>query len=906
MKLNKRRTLVTIIGIVISVAMITAVSTIAYSIMDFLARDAMADNGYFHLKFSNYYYKDNDIIVSELDAEDYALMKPLGDYTYERPSVEEGSNDEVPAKIELSPYGADLQEGDVSAGIPKAVNATRLVAVEDKFFDMASIVLSEGEYPKNDTEVLLSSRMSEVYQGVLVGDTITIGDKEYTVSGIIGKLDFESIYLSLPNAAVYPIYTVFDRDTLQSDDIVSGYFYAGGTLDNLEEKAEKLQTKLGQSGVPEHKLIGDDETWYCDGVGYSYNYRVLTYLGLSQYSNVNYIMDTFKLILIAIVMVGSVSLIANGFIISISERSRYLGMLASVGATKKQKRSSVYFEGFFEGIIAIPFGILAGIGGIAITFELISPLVRELSGSTEELRVVVNNNVIIWTVVFSVLTIFLSAYFPARRASKISAIEAIRQSKDIKLTSRTVRTMGITRRIFGFEGELALKNLKRNKKRYRVTVFSMFISLTLFISVYSLVYYMKESVYFDMGEVGHDIAITTFSSYSMNSEAEEENSAYEDKFVDVTDKLLIKGSKYIDASQRYMSVGFYNGMLELQLEFMEDYYNSEFWKFMNTSDLTYPGPDITLVSMNEEDLKGYLESIGISYEEFVADKDNVILFDGMKYNVYTEEERLVYFGDVLNSDLKALSYSCVLYELKEVMGDDGHVYEEFVETGKEDMNFNIYSREEKFMGLSQNSMYMLITPEKVRELGEYGAFVDYHMILDVNNDKKTVELFEDLSQAAGYDESEYYINNYAEEVYTMENSMLLVSIFVYGFIILMSLICAANIVNTISTSLALRRKEFAMLKSVGMTDRAFNKMIAYESAFYGIKAVIFGLPVGTAVMLLIRNLMADTFIVELGIPWMGYVIAIIGVFVVIGVTMLYSSRKIKKANVIEALRDDNA
>ena len=157
----------------------------------------------------------------------------------------------------------------------------------------------------------------------------------------------------------------------------------------------------------------------------------------------------------------------------------------------------------------------------------------------------------------------------------------------------------------------------------------------------------------------------------------------------------------------------------------------------------------------------------------------------------------------------------------------------------------------------------------------------------------------------GATETDYYIINNIEDIKMIDKSMLLVSVFVYGFIILMSLICIANIVNTISTSIALRRREFAMLKSVGMTDRAFHKMIAYESAFYGIKALIFGLPVGTGIMLLIKHIIEKEISFDMGIPWMGYVIAIVGVFVVIGTTMLYSARRIKKENVIDALKNEN-
>ena len=893
MKLNKRRTFVTMIGIIISVAMITAVSTVAYSIMDYMARDAMETEGRFHLKLSNYYYKDNEKIIDELDAENYALMKPIGDYVYA--DNEDGS-------VDIEPYVYDENADEI-------VDAFRIVAVQDNFYEMQEIELIEGHYPENGTEILLSVSMNTVFGYKELGDTITIGGNTYTVCGLISGYEFEWRELSLPMAMTHPIYTRLDTDTLQDDDLISGYFYAGGILDNLEEQAEELQQTLQSSGVPQYELIGEDETWFCDGVGINYNYRVLMYLGLSQYDNINFVMEAFKLILIVIIMVGSVSLIANGFIISISERSRYLGMLASVGATKKQKRSSVYFEGFFEGIIAIPFGILAGIGGIAITFKCIMPLIRELSGSDTELCVVVNGSVIIWTVVFSVLTIFLSAYFPAKRASKISAIDAIRQSKDVKITSKSVKTSGITRKIFGFEGELALKNLKRNKKRYRVTVFSMFISLTLFISVYSLVYYMKESVYFEMGEVGYDIYITPMT-YSVNSESiddigDDNENNVESDFINMTDQLLEKGSAYIDKAQRYIDIRYNGSVPELKMGDLQDYFNDDYWSYLKKCDMTHWTPSIYMVSMNEKDLKAYLDGIGISYDDFVSDKDNIILFDGMRQTVYAQDDRLVYYGDVLDNKLQTLQFQYTIYEESIHQDEAGNIYTAFEEKGVKDIDFNIYSREDKFMGLSEYIIYILITPEKLEELADYGTMGDYYIALDVNDDKKTVELYEDILATLGYDESDYQLYNYTEQVEVMENSMLLISVFVYGFIILMSLICIANIVNTISTSLALRRKEFAMLKSVGMTDRAFNKMIAYESAFYGIKAVIFGLPVGTAVMLLIRYFVTDSFDMELGIPWMGYLIAIIGVFAVIGVTMLYSSRKIKKANVIEALRDEN-
>ena len=81
------------------------------------------------------------------------------------------------------------------------------------------------------------------------------------------------------------------------------------------------------------------------------------------------------------------------------------------------------------------------------------------------------------------LTIFVSVWIPARQASKIMPIDAIRQSKEVRLTRKAVKTSRLTRALFGFEGEIALKNLKRNRKKYRATVLSLIISLVLFLTV---------------------------------------------------------------------------------------------------------------------------------------------------------------------------------------------------------------------------------------------------------------------------------------------------------------------------------------------------------------------------------------------------------------------------------------
>ncbi len=180
--------------------------------------------------------------------------------------------------------------------------------------------------------------------------------------------------------------------------------------------------------------------------------ELLMYMGASDKDNINTILYTVVGILSVIIMAGSVSLIYNAFTISIGERSREYGMLSSVGSTPRQIRNSVFFEAFMISVIGIPLGIAAGIFGVGVTIQLIKPLMNDLFVGEMEFGLVVSPYGILIAAALAIITIFISAYIPSRRAGKMTAIEAIRQAKDIKLKAKKVKTSGITRKLFGFEG----------------------------------------------------------------------------------------------------------------------------------------------------------------------------------------------------------------------------------------------------------------------------------------------------------------------------------------------------------------------------------------------------------------------------------------------------------------------
>ncbi|HBN84221.1 MAG TPA: cell division protein FtsX, partial [Clostridiales bacterium] len=470
LKLNKRRTLITVIGVALSVCMITAVATFAASFMDLLQRITIDDTGYWHICYGSLTGEEAQAMVESMERHKVDYVSREQEVGY---AMLEGS------KNENKPY-------------------LFLQAMDQNGFDTFNLKLTQGRLPENSNEVVISSHIGEnagvVYQ---IGDVIMldIGKRVYsdyymdqTTSFVEPTEDSKGEYLQHQFTREFTVTGIMKRPNVEP------YWSPGYTVVTyLDQELPQMESKINVYGaykrVPRSIFrksgsIAEDAGLDPDRI--CFNTSLLRYHMLVTE---DWILGTFYSIaafVIILIMVGSVSLIYNAFAISISERSRHLGMLASVGATKKQKKNSVYFEGFLVWVFAIPAGLFFGTVGIGVTLKLVSPLISGMISDVHQFKLVVSPGAILISVLLSAITLFGSVWVPAKRASKISPVDAIRQSQDVKLTFKSVKTSGITKALFGFEAELALKNLKRNNKRYKATVLSLVLSIVLFLSVSSL------------------------------------------------------------------------------------------------------------------------------------------------------------------------------------------------------------------------------------------------------------------------------------------------------------------------------------------------------------------------------------------------------------------------------------
>lgn len=837
LRLNKKRTIVTIIGIILSTALMVGIGLLFSSFQDLMIRDTIGYNGKYE---ANYGDVDLDKL-NDIKDKDFT-------YFYEKPigfSKIESSN-------EYKPY-------------------MYITSVNKEYFDELKLI--EGSFPKNENEAVISNHV--ITNGGLnykVGDIVTFkyGKRNIEGNGTLANSEFvDGEFLTNEGTHTYKIVGIVERSNFEN---YSACGYTAFTLDvnndkgsvNLYVMFNKNKKIIKQSEELAKRLNYDNDI--------NYNSTLLALYGESTYGNVMTTMVSMVMIMLSLVSIGCIIVIYNSFAISVMERKKEFGLLSSIGTTKRQLSHMVFFEAVVVGVIGIILGILGAYIGIGCVILIINNLISDIL--EYKLHLVTNPLFIIIPVIFMIVVIGLSAFIPSRRASKVSPIEAIRQNDDIKINKKKIKTSKLVNKLFGIEGEIALKNIKRNKKKYRVTVVSLFISIVLFISFSSYMNYTLNTASSVMGEVPYDYQISYFGDDPNNDK-------------EALDKIneIVKSSdvkEYVSYSVSNLSIiGNYTYSDEY-LDFYKNAYGDDGIKALNNLKYQY----ISIYILDDNSYNKYKKLIGI-------DNDSVILLNKFKGVSYGNNKRVNYNIPVINNgniNIKICNFD----------------NDEDVDTTKYcNKNIDNIFVTNKSFDLIEEFSYMddfkLIVNKKLYDSISDSSthYTQFNIISDNTNniDKLTKEL--DKYSNVNY-------TNIKEAMKQANNSILVVKILMYGFISLVTLIGVTSVFNTISTSMALRKREFAVLRSIGLTNRGFNKILFFESLFFGMKSLIFAIPVSIGITVLIHYALADMVSIStIIIPWKYIIISIVSVFVIVLLTMMYSTSKIKKHNIIEQIREEN-
>lgn len=866
LKMNKRRTIVSIIGIILSTALMVGIGLICSSVREFIIDETISSSGNYHAQISS-------VDVTKL--ENIENNKNIKEYRYE--------------------YGfgyARYEESD-----NKYKPYFYIDAVNDAFFDELNII--EGRAPKSSDEIVISNHIfSQGHGKYKVGDTISLeyGTRildNYTLNNSNPYYEEEE-FVALGNKT-YKIVGICERSGYENYSSPGFYIFTKAS-NNYTGKVDLYLLYENPSDAYKiskaiYKNLGKEVQ---DGVyEISYNNSLLSLYGVSNYDNINSFISGFLTIFLSIISVACIIVIYNSFAISVMERKKQFGLFSSIGATKEQIRKTVFYEAFLVGSIGIVIGILGAYIGIGTVVMILNKLlVKTLNGIS--LKLVTYPMFIIIPVIFIILVIIISAFIPARRASKISPIEVIRQNDDIKINKRKIRTSKLVDKIFGIEGTIALKNIKRNKKKYRITIASLFISIVTFIAFSSYLKFGKLTADSYMLNIDYDIEVTVRKNnkdLSLNSI--EQLITHEDVEDYLQYELLYVSTKIID--KEYLTkeyLDFYGDPLPNNIggdSRMFDYFNviklddNSYNDFKKSIGLT----DDKIILLNKFYTIDYENNnrkvIGLNHF-----KDNVkisLCDEELKQKIESSEEYIS--GGMYPSDVSEEEYSNMCsYTLDNLyfVNDDSHL--------------------KLFNDVLHNDFTIIVNSDnfdKIKEVTKSYNY-DYNYIYGI---RIKASKFDELNKIGKKINSYGYYSNITEDNNSNKNAILAIEILLYGFISLVTLIGLTSVFNTINTSINLRKREFSILRSIGLTPKGFNKMICFESIFFGLKSLIYGIPVGLFLSILIASNMNNLVNFKYSIPIGSVIISIVGVFVVVLITMWYSTRKIKKENILESIREEN-
>ena len=918
MKSAKSRTLVTILGIILSAAMFTAVTTMGVSILSYMIRTEVATNGDYMVRYD---YSTGEDLAAIRKEEAVTKLGTVGTVGY--------------TSLKLTEEG-DTQEEHYIIG-----------AGNEAFFEMIPTNLEEGRLPQNGSEIVITR--NAYYYLQKSGQPCEIGQQ--VTFPIDTHYDWDNLELPSSGEPFEKTFTIVGIS--QYFQYFEDYDLHLSSMLTFDDGSEDILWSRMFAKTPPKDAYELGEKWF--GQTKRINQNLLNFYGISQYTNINDMIHEFAAVLCLIIMAGSVSLIYNAFSISVSERTKQYGLLSSVGATKKQIRKSVLTEALFLSAAGIPLGLACGYGGIAITLYLTHDLIDHfLAGAVDHgiiLQAVPSIGAFVTAGLVALLTVLISAWIPARRATKVAPIAAIRQSQDYQVPKKGIRAGKVSNKLFGLPASLARKYYTVNKRKYRATVISLTISMVLFVCAGSFVHEIQNTM--------DDQLVTDNFDFLIPIDRNDP-----EKFTEQVQKIrsspLLKESAIITSDWAYAVIPAEDRtdayqdawagaaasrpwetdskIKHIRFHYLEDSVLESYLTKAGLDPALYLDPEHPLALVppvhftyyEAEGNDSYANRISLDTPVFRAGVSSITLTpdeipDAVKNRVEQEMRAAGYEDAVITYHLTSDPVSPYLdvsvieeqeddiiteldlsYQVELRLTDDSSCYEYYFRnpvTGEAEAEPLAVVDAEALkcpLGASISALPFGVrtsdemnTIDLIYPLSAVDPENDFRELAATAVDYKAFKAFLDEEEIGYID----LLSNQIEQ----RNLITMIRIFSYGFITLISLICICNVFNTISTNIALRRKDFGMLRSIGMKRKEINRMMSFECLQYGLKSLLWGIPLSLLGSYLISRLYIRS---AFRPPWSSLVICSGCIFLTVFITMFYAVRKLQKQNPIDAIRSE--
>lgn len=864
LKLNKKRTIVTIVGIILSASLLVALATLVSSFQKSLVLFEKQKSGDYHLGFTDIGEDEAKEIEKNRKIEGFYKIKDIG------------YSELIESKNPDKPY-------------------LRVVSTDKKGLESCGIKLLEGRMPQSSDEIVIPRHLKTNGRVIYnIGDRLEleIGHRVSKKTGkAIGRsesFDAEAEMLIDTHKESYEIVGVIERAPTSVEDYACPGYTLFTYTDEIEGSADMYVRLTGEGLRNSMSVLGGiigidkelisrididdmqaDQTFMEEFTkkiadmpfGVEVNNWLIQYERVWPIDRSIAITVGIAGVVAIIIVVTSVYCIKNSFEISISEKVRQYGMLASIGATRKQIKKSVYTEAGIMGMIGIPLGVLFGNLASVILVKVCNLLLNEI---IQEIVYYPSIPVIIIAVLISSITVYLSAMGSARKAAKVTPMEAIRNQREIKLSARKLKVPKLIQKLWGIGGVISYKNIKRNNKKYRTTTVSIIIGTVTF------------------------IVITYFTSMVFNMVALNYSTERANIKVDIVDVIsydkLEREIRTLDNIDEYNIITDYDVYNE-NIEFTDEY--NSYLDDMYVED-EYKNV-MTILCLDDAGYKEYAKANGIS-----ADDEKIILVNNLKFEV-TDENGNNRSGEC--NMLKAKKGDVI--KIRDVNEDNPKAGKDY------ELEIAGIASKRPIGEMDLNTSAQLVASRST--ISKLNLVNDGYVNVNIITEKadQIQNEIEDLLEQND-NNGDIRINNRDKNRKEERNLYLVLAIFAYGLVIVIALIGITNIINTLGTSMELRSREFATLRSIGMTDAQFKKMVRLESFFTGARSLFFGNLFGLIISYLINYTESkyDTVII-FHPPLKACLISIVVVMALIYIIIRSSLERINKRNIIETIKNEN-
>lgn len=850
LKQNKIRTFITIIGVILSTAMFTAVTTILSSIQTYLKESVIEQEGSWQMAYGALTSNEVQTIIEKKQIQ-------------------------TAATVQIQGYAKRNEE-------PFQKSYFCFAGFSKEAYEILNPKLIGGRFPQQEGEIAIPYEMllyDDNAQEYNIGQTASFSiGKRIDGEKLLGQLDYyskteELIDTTKQTFTIVGIYESLGAETFNT---------VGYTMITIPKQNSQMPQDLYLTVNQPKNIFSFADTISLEKEPI-FHTILLRYQGVVDNSRFYHVIEGLAFLIFILITGGSVILIYNAFSISVSERTKQFGLLTSIGATKRQLHKMIRVEATIVGMIGIPLGILSGIIGIGITLKFIGNGLVQLVGTSKHgMGLSISWISILTSVLLSSFTIFISAWIPAIRSGKISPMEVIRQTKDIRIPKKMVKTSKGLYNLFGFKWVLSLKNYRRSKKKYKSIIISLVLSMVLFISASSFVSYLNNSSSFVLQD-----AISEGDIYFNSYNEEISYSRLKECLNKILQDSIVEDGKIIQRAILDVDVPF---------ELLED----------SEQAIQEPTTTIFLYIMENQDFEAFMQSQNLDPKPYLtANQNRGVLFDQKKYikNGRYQQRK------ILNSHTNlALSFTDTFakQELPKLIQFQAI---ENIHTTQDILLSDVVSTLP--LGVVGSDSLIILLPKvqferflKPYKFSEYS--IHTRLVFQAKDHIKAYEEIQRYLLENGIINGKYgNLYNIAQETQGDRSTLMAVRVLSYGFIILITLIAIVNVFHTISTNISLRKREFAMLHSVGMTSKDLKQVTRYECLFCIGRSILYGIPLSILMDYLIYHAISIGVEIKMLLPILPTLIAIIGITFIIFFTMWYSVGKLNKENTIDVLKNEN-